>query len=110
MKIKKNDNVFIISGKDKGKNGQVQKVISETNQLVVTGINLSKRHLKPSNKNPHGGIVDVTSPINVSNVNILCPHCGRPTRVAKKITAQAKERVCRKCGGNLDAKAQNVKS
>ncbi len=110
MKIKKGDNIFVIAGKDLGKSGIVQKVLVKENKIVVTGINISKRHLKPSRRNPHGGILDITAPIAMSNAMVLCPHCGKPIRVAYKITDKAKERICRKCKGNLDMKAQNVKS
>lgn len=110
MKIKKDDNVFIISGKDKGKTGLVQKVLPKENKIIVTGVNISKRHLKPSKKNPHGGIIDMSAPLSVSNALISCPHCSRPTKVTYKITDIAKERICRKCAGNLDVKEKNVKA
>lgn len=110
MKIKRNDNVFIISGKDKGKTGKVEKVLISKNQIAVTGVNISKKHLKPSKKNPHGGILDIVKPINVSNAMVVCPHCGKATRVANKITNNKKERICKKCAGNLDAGAKNVKA
>lgn len=110
MKIKKADNVMVISGKDKGKVAKVQKVFPKVDKVVVTGVNISKHHLKPSKKNPHGGILDMATPIDVSNVLIVCPHCRRPVRVAKKNTGKTKERICRKCQGNLDEKVQNVKS
>jgi large subunit ribosomal protein L24 len=110
MKIKKDDTVFIISGKDLGKNGQVQKVLIDEKKVVVTGINIAKKHLKPSRKNPHGGIIDMAKPLDISNVEVLCPHCGKPTRVGYKITKNMKERICRKCQGNLDVKETNVKS
>ena len=118
MKLKKGDNVMIIAGKDTGKKGIIQAVLSKENKTVVTGLNLAKHHLKPSRKNPHGGILDIPAPIDASNLILVCPHCGRPTRVAYQITAHTKERICRKCKGNLDTntspslgvKEKNVKS
>lgn len=116
VKIKKNDNVLVISGKDRGKSGSIEKVLTKENKVVITGINLAKHHLKPSRKNPQGGIINMSAPIAISNVMVVCPHCGKPVRVAHKVSEVAKERICRKCKGNLDAKVQtavkekNVKS
>ena len=109
MKIKKDDNIMVICGKDKGKTGVVEKVVGKENKVVVTGINISKHHLKPSRKNPHGGILNMNTPIDISNVMIVCPHCSRPTKVGYKVTAKSKERICRKCQGNLE-KEPNVKA
>ena len=102
MKVRRGDNVLVIAGKDRGKQGVIQKVFPEDNKLVVTGLNLAKHHLKPSRKNPHGGIMDMPAAMNASNVVVICPHCNQPTRVAHKESNQAKERVCRKCQGNLN--------
>ena len=110
IKIKKGDNVFVITGKDKGKTGIVQKVMHKNNALAITGINVAKKHLKPSKKNPHGGIVDMVKPINASNVLVFCPNCSKPARIGYKINNDQKERVCRKCGVNLDVKEKNVKA
>ena len=102
MKVKKGDNVLIIKGKDRGKSGIVQKAIPEKNKIIITGINIAKHHLKPSRKNPHGGIIDMLSPIDVSNVVLVCPHCSRPVRVAYSKKGNLKERICRKCQGNIE--------
>lgn len=110
MKIKKGDNVFIITGKDRGKSGIIQKVIPEKNKILITGINIAKHHLKPSRKNPHGGIIDMIAPIDSSNVVVICPHCSQKSRVSYRIKDDLKERICRKCQGNLDIKEQNVKA
>lgn len=106
MKIKKGDNIFVISGKDRGKTGIVSRVLVKEDKVLVTGINIAKHHLKPSRKNPHGGILDMPAPVQSSNVLVLCPHCGKPTRVGHKVTEKTKERICRKCQGNLDVKAE----
>lgn len=108
MKIKKTDNVLIISGKDRGKSGLIEKVLTKENKVVVTGINLAKHHLKPSRKSPQGGIINMPAPIAIANVMVVCPHCGKPVRVAHRISDVMKERICRKCKGNLDAKVQTT--
>jgi len=106
VKIKQGDNVMIISGKDRGKTGIIERVFMKESKVLVPGVAIAKHHLKPSKKNPHGGIIDMPSPIASSNVMLVCPHCGKPVRVAHKVSETAKERICRKCQGNLDAKAQ----
>ncbi len=106
MKIKKNDNVMIISGKDRGKTGLIERVFVKSEKVLVPGVAIAKHHLKPSKKNPHGGIVDMPSPIAASNVMLVCPHCGKPVRIAYRVTDKMKERICRKCQGNLDTKTQ----
>ena len=93
---------MIISGKDLGKQGIIEKVITKENKVVVIGINLAKHHLKPSRKNPHGGIIDKLVPMHVSNVMIVCPRCGRPTRIGYKLTKEKKIRICRKCKESLN--------
>ena len=106
MKIKKGDNIMVISGKDRGKTGVIERVLTKTDKVVIAGVAMAKRHLKPSRQNPQGGIITMPAPIAVSNVMLVCPHCGKPVRIAHKVGAEMKERICRKCQGNLDAKAQ----
>lgn len=108
MKIKKGDNVMVILGKDRGRSGLVERALPKRDKAVITGINMHKHHLKPSRKNPHGGIMNIPAPIEISNVMVVCPHCSRPTRVAYKITETTKERICRKCKANLDVNAANT--
>lgn len=112
MKLKKGDNIMVIAGKDKGKQGIISRVLPKDGKIIVTGVNIAKKHLKPSRKNPRGGIVSIPAAINASNAILVCPHCGKPTRIAAKITAKTKERVCRNCTGNLDTavKEKNVKA
>lgn len=102
--LKKGDNVMVIAGKDRGKQGIIEKVFPKREKAVVTGINLAKHHLKPTRKNPHGGIMDIPAPITLSNLGLVCPHCGKTTRIGYKIDekSQVKERICRKCKGNLE--------
>lgn len=109
MKIKKNDNILVISGKSKGKSGIVSKVLVKENKLIVIGINVSKKNIKPSKKNPHGGIIDIHLPIAVSNVAIVCPSCNKPTKIAYKISGKTKERVCRKCKSAVTFGVKNDK-
>lgn len=103
MKLKKGDNVLIISGKDRGKRGTIEKVFPKIDKVMVTGVNISKHHLKPSRKNPHGGIIDKLSPMTAANMVIVCPRCSRPSRVGYKVTSGKKIRICRKCKESLDA-------
>lgn len=98
MKIRKNDKVYIILGKDRGKSGEVTRVISKTAEIVVAGINIAKKAVKPSKKNAQGGIIEVTKPIPVSNVALVCPACGKPARVSYSVAKDGKKvRICKKC-------------
>lgn len=103
LKIKKGDNVLINAGKDLGKRGTVEKVFPKKNEITVTGINITKKHLKPSRKSPHGGIIDKIAPINISNATIVCPRCSNPTKIGYRITEQKKMRICKKCQESIDA-------
>lgn len=102
MKIKKNDNVLILSGKDKGKTGVIEKVFPLDNRIIVKGIALAKKHVKPSKKNPQGGILDINLKINASKAMLVCPACSKPTKVADKITENGKIRVCKKCKQSVE--------
>ena len=90
MKIRKSDNVKVISGNDKGKTGKVLKVFPKDLRVIVEGINLRKRHTKPSQKNPQGGIVEKEAPINVSNIMILDPKSNETTRIGARIIIDEK--------------------
>jgi large subunit ribosomal protein L24 len=85
MKIRKNDSVVVISGNYKGKTGKVLKVFTTENRVIVEGVNIRKRHTKPSQKNPQGGITEKEAPVNVSNVMILDPKSNKPTRIGARI-------------------------
>lgn len=94
MKLRKEDKVIVIAGKDKGKTGAVTRVLPQANQVVVEGVNLVKRHTKPSQKQPRGGILEITKPIDVSKVMVLDPHSGKPARVGFETKADgSKERI-----------------
>jgi large subunit ribosomal protein L24 len=85
MKIRKNDTVMVISGNDKGKTGKVLKVFPKDSKVIIEGINIRKRHTKPTQRNPQGGILEKEAPINASNVMILDPKSNEPTRIGAKI-------------------------
>ncbi|GMU96005.1 MAG: 50S ribosomal protein L24 [Ignavibacterium album] len=90
MKIKKNDTVMVIAGNDRGKTGKVLKVFPKESRVIVEGINLRKRHTKPSQRNPQGGILEKEAPIHVSNVMIIDPKTNEPTRIGAKIILDEK--------------------
>lgn len=98
MKILKNDKVYITKGKDRGKTGEVSKVITRDNKVIVAGLNLVKKAVKPSKKNSTGGIIEIAKPLSVSNVALVCPKCGKPTRVSVNIAKDGKKsRMCKNC-------------
>ncbi len=98
MNLKKGDKVIVIAGRDKGKSGVIQKVIPETNRVVVEGINVRKKHQKPTQANPEGSIVEVYAPIDASNVMLEDPKTKKPTRIGHKIVKGKKVRVAKKSG------------
>ena len=102
--VRKNDNVLVITGKDRGKRGRVLKVVPDNNRLIVEGVNVIKRHTKPNpQRGIKGGVVEREAALHASNVQIVCPECGKPTRVGKKILGDGRKvRVCRKCEGVVD--------
>jgi len=103
MKIKRNDNVLVVKGKDRGKTGRVIAVFPKTSKIIVEGLNIYKKHAKPSQKYPQGGIMDVNMPISSANIQVICPNCSKATRVSFKNSGKDKRRVCRKCGEVIDA-------
>ena len=100
FKIKKDDTVQVIAGKDKGKRGKVLKILREKNRVVVEGVNIVKKAMKRRSQQDRGGIVEIEAGLDVSNVMIVCKKCG-PTRIGYKIDGSKKVRVCRKCGEAL---------
>jgi len=97
MKIKRGDNVLITLGKDRGKKGKIEHVFQKKREVLVSGINIYKRHLKARSESQPGGIVEITKPLSVSKVVLICPKCNQQTRVGYKITGKEKMRICRKC-------------
>lgn len=96
-KIKKNDEVVIISGKDKGKRGKTERVFAKRNQVVVGGLNLVKRHLKRRSEKEQSQIVTIAKPLNFSQVMVICPHCNVGVRVGFSAEGDGKTRFCKKC-------------
>ena len=102
LKIKKGDRVQVLTGKDRGKKGEVMRAIPAEGKVIVDGVNVAKKHQKATKATMQGGIIDKDMPIPVANVAILCPSCGKPTRVGYTIDGDGtKVRVCKKCGGEM---------
>ena len=101
MNVKKGDEVIVIAGKDKGKTGKVIHVIPSQDKVVVEGVAVAKRHTKPTQKMPQGGIIEKEAAIHVSNVMPFCSTCKKDVRVAHTVENGKKIRVCRKCGKAL---------
>jgi large subunit ribosomal protein L24 len=102
-KIKKDDTVIVIAGKDKGRSGRVLKVFPSENRVLVQGVNMAKRHVKPSMADPDGGIKDKEAPLHLSNVALRDPQTGGPTRVGFKMSDKGvKVRVAKKSGVEID--------
>jgi len=100
--IRRNDNVKVITGRDKGKEGRVLRVMPDEGKVLVEHVMMVKKHLRRNpQKNIKGGIAEQESPINLSNVMIVCPTCG-PVRIGHETHGDKKSRVCRKCGTTLD--------
>ena len=102
LNVKKGDNVLVIAGKDKGKTGKVLVAMPADNSVVVAGVNMIAKHKKPRSANDKGGIIKKEGKIDASNVQIICPNCGKATRVASAMDGDKKIRQCKKCKANLD--------
>ena len=102
--IRKNDNVVVIAGKDRGKRGRVLRLVPGKNRLIVEGVNFVKKHTRPNpGQNVKGGIVERESPFHVSNVQLVCPECGAATRIGRRLLGDGRMvRICRKCDGGVD--------
>lgn len=104
MKIKAGDNVIVLIGKDKNRQGQVLKVLTQKKKALVKGVNISKKHVK-STQNKPGGIIDREMPMYLSKLALVCPLCKKPTRIGYTIDSTGKKvRICRKCKGLIDTK------
>jgi large subunit ribosomal protein L24 len=101
--LKKNDTVMVVAGKDRGKSGKVLRVIPKKEAVIIERLNFAKRHLRAGGPHGKGGIVEKEAPIRISNVQLLCGKCNRPTRIGKKVLEDGKKiRICRKCGEAID--------
>ncbi len=99
LKVRKGDEVMVLAGRDRGKRGRVQEVRPAEGTVIVAGVNIAKRHRKPNPaKNDKGGIIDQPMPLAFGKVMVVCPHCGKPTRVGHRREEDTKERVCKRCG------------
>lgn len=105
LAVRKGDLVNVIAGKGKGKKGKILRVDPQKQRVIVEGVNLFKRHTKPTKNNPKGGIIEKEAPVHVSNVMVICPSCGKPTRIGRKETKKGKKsRVCMKCEAEVGKK------
>ena len=101
MNIRKDDKVIVLSGKDKGKTGKVLVADPKSLKVIVEGVNVATKHQKAQKMGQDGGLIKVETPIYVSKVQLVCPKCGKGTRVAHKIADGKKTRVCKKCGAEI---------
>ncbi len=104
--VKRNDNVLVITGKDRGKAGVVRQVVTKSGRVVVEGVNIQKKHQRPTQQAGvpvPGGIVQREAPIDVSNVMVICKSCSKPTRTSTRVRQDGvKVRVCKKCNADID--------
>jgi len=97
IKIKKGDEVIMLNGKDKGKKGKVLKIVRKSNRVVVDGLNLVKKNLKPKKQGEKGEVITMPRAVDISNVAIFCPRCNKGVRVGFRLSGEQKMRICRKC-------------
>jgi large subunit ribosomal protein L24 len=103
MRLKKNDTVRVIAGEDKGKEGKILKVFPDKGRIIVEKVNLIKRHTRPSKSLPQGGIIEKEAPINATNVMLVCPKTGKPTRIGSQVLSDgSRARVSRKSGDMIN--------
>ncbi len=106
MKIRKGDRVVVLTGKDRGVEGEVIRAIPDAGKVIVEGVNVAKRHAKPTSQEDPGGIIDKLMPVDVSNVAVVSPSDGKPTRVGYKVDGDRKIRICKRTGAEIpEAKA-----
>lgn len=101
MKLKKGDTVIVTTGKDKGRKGKIEQTFPSYDTVVVAGVNVFKRHMKKRDEKRPSSIIEITKPINVSKLALICPKCNQPTRVGYLVVHGEKERVCKKCQQKL---------
>ena len=101
MRIKKGDTVKVLSGNDKGKTGEVLEVIPKTQKVIVKGVNIRKKHIKPKKQGEEGGIIPLECAIFSAKVAVVCPKCNKATRIGYEMDKDVKVRVCKKCGAKL---------
>lgn len=101
-RIKKNDNVVVITGIERGRSGKVLEVDRKTGKIVIEGINKKKKFIRPSQENPKGGVISLEKPVQISNVQYFCDKCKIGVRIGMQVKNDTKHRVCKKCGKSLD--------
>ena len=97
MKVIKGDSVLIIAGKDKGRTGKIIKALPKDLKILVEGINLKKKHVRPKREGEKGQVVEIPAVMDISNVKVICPKCGKATRIGYRTEGDTKNRVCKKC-------------
>lgn len=100
MKVKRDDQVMIMTGRDKGKTGKILQVDRKNNKVIVQSLNMVKKAVKPKRQDEKGGIIEIEAPLSISNVQIMCKKCG-PTRIGYNVDNREKKRICKKCGESL---------
>ena len=101
MRIRKNDQVKLIAGKDRGKTGKVLHVFPETKKIVVEGLNLVKKHVRPKKEGEKGQRIEIPAKLAISNAMLVCPKCGKPTRIGYSKNENEKLRICKKCKAEI---------
>ena len=101
MKIKKGDTVEVLSGNDKGKTGEVLEINPKASTVIVKGVNIRKKHVKPKKQGEEGGIIPLECSIHSSKVNVVCPKCNKATKIGIEKEGKEKIRVCKKCGAKI---------
>ena len=101
MKIKKNDNVIVITGKDRGKQAKVLRVLREEDKVLVEGVNLKKKRQRPRKEGEKGQTIDMSHPVHISNVLLYCSSCGKGVRLGVKVNGSKKVRICKKCSKEI---------
>jgi large subunit ribosomal protein L24 len=100
--IRRDDEVRVVSGKDRGRSGRVVRVLPREGRVMVEGVARAKKHTRPSKRRQQGGIIDIEQFVDISNVQVVCKSCGQPTRIGHRIDGDRKVRVCKKCESDLD--------
>ena len=109
LKLKVHDTVKVMAGKDKGREGKIEKVLPKEGTIVIPGVNMYKKHVKGLSGDEKGGIYDVTRPLNASKVALVCPKCSKTARIGYKFVAGSKKRICKKCGREIDTESKAKK-
>jgi large subunit ribosomal protein L24 len=105
VKVLREDTVLVIAGKERGKTGRVRQVLPKEDRVVIEGINIVKRHMKPRSATARqAGIIEKEAPLHVSNVQVICPKCNKPTRIGYSVTDDRKARVCKHCNEQFEDK------